>query len=200
LREKKNKSGITKKRAEGRIPGVLYGTKDNLLFDCDERDVNKMVFTKDEFNVVLDLDGKTYSTVIRELQFDPITDRVTHFDLLLIESGKNIKVSLPINLTGSSKGVLNGGKLAQPMRKVQVEGLLENIPDVITIDITELRIGQSVKIAELEEKNIRFIDPDTNVVVAVRVARGALEDEEEEIAATEESAEAGAEEPESTED
>lgn len=197
LREKTNKSGIANKRAEGRIPGVLYGTKDNLLFDCDERDVNKMVFTKDEFNVVLNLDGQSYSTVIRELQFDPITDRVTHFDLLYVDSGSTVKVSLPVNLTGSSRGVLNGGKLSQTMRRVQVEGIIENIPDVITIDITELRIGQSVKVADLQHKGLQFLDPASNVVVAVRAARGAVEDEEEEMAEKEESA---AEPSESTEE
>ena len=182
-----------KVRSNDRVPCVMYGGEQPIHFDVDYKSFNKIIYTPEVYNVLITVDGNEYSTVLREVQFHPTTDRTTHADFQLLQEGKPVVVSLPIALTGASIGVKNGGKLRTPLRKLKVKGTLENIPENVQVDITKLRIGQSIKVGAMKVNGLEFLDPASNVIVAVKTARGAVDvdDEEEEEGA--ESAEATAE-------
>ncbi len=195
VRKETSKSELKALRAQGMVPGVIYGHGENTNIAIDERELNKLLFTPDVFNVILKIDGKSYSTIMKEVQFHPVTDRAVHVDFMMVSEDKPITVSLPVTLTGTSIGVQNGGRLSQPLRKLRVTGLLKDLPDSIEVDITGLKIGQSIKVGAQKVKGLKFLDPASNVVVAVKMTRGALgfiDDEEEEEAAAEEGATAEA--------
>lgn len=192
--QKREKSGTTESkriRKAGMVPAILYSNKEQKLIKVDERELDKIVFTPDVFNVILELDGKEYSTIFQDVQFDPVTDKPIHADFLIAEEGKPVIVNLPVRPIGNSIGVKNGGRFVQPTRRLKVQGLLADIPEAIEIDITKLRIGRSVKVESLDRPGLEFLDPGNRLILAVRTARGAVEDDvdDEELEDTEGAAE-----------
>ena len=171
-------------RDAGQVPCVLYGQGTQTHFSVKDLAIEKLVINPDVFKIELDIDGKKSEAIIQELQQDPITDRVMHVDFLELNAKKAVKVALPVRLTGSSRGVMAGGKLMQVFRRLKVIGLPGDLPEAITIDISKLRIGQSVRVGDLETEGLKLVDAKNAVVVAVKMARGAskaaeIDDEDE---------------------
>lgn len=170
-------------RREGLVPCIIYGGEENIHFQVDERAFNKLINTPSVYIVNVELDGKTYASIIKDMQFHPLSDKVLHVDFQLLIPGKAVKMSLPVRTEGVSRGVLNGGKLQQVLRRAKVSGVPTELPDFITIDITKLRIGQSVKVKDLNIKGVTFLENENQILVAVKAKRGAnLDDADEEEA------------------
>ncbi|MGB1040565.1 MAG: 50S ribosomal protein L25 [Flavobacteriales bacterium] len=168
-------------RAEGRVPGVVYGNGENIHFHVKETDLNKLVFTPEVAFINLELDGKEYKGIFKEIQFHPVTDRITHFDLLAVVEDKLVTIAIPVKLTGQSPGVLNGGKLRQNYRKLKVKALAKDLPEFIELDISPLRIGHAIRLGEIEIPNVTIIGDMRDVAVSVKTARNVVEDIEEEV-------------------
>lgn len=172
-------------RDAGQVPCVLYGQGTQTHFSVKDISIEKLVYNPDVFQFELDVDGKKTKAIIQEVQQHPVTDKIMHVDFLELDEKKPVKVALPVRLTGSSRGVMAGGKLMQVFRRLKVIGLPGELPDAVTIDITKLRIGQSVRVGDLETAGLKFVDAKNAVVVAVKMARGAskaaeIDDEDEE--------------------
>lgn len=186
-------------RAEEKIPAVLYGGKENTHFTVNEIQFGKIINSPNVYFVDLDIDGSKHRAIVKDVQFHPVTDKVLHVDFLEAVEGQPITVNMPIKLTGNSRGVMNGGKLRTVTRRLKVRGVAEALPEFVTIDITNLRIGQSIKVGDITVDGLTFLDAANAVVVAVKRSRVSVaddsdEDEEEGAeAATEETAEASAE-------
>jgi len=188
-------------RDAGMVPCVLYGQGTQTHFSVKHVDMEKIVMSPDVFQVELDIDGKKTLGIIQEIQQHPVRDTFEHVDFLELNDKKAVKIGLPVHLTGASRGVLNGGRLMQVFRRLNVSGLPGDLPDAVTIDITPLRIGMSTRIKDIAaiHPKLTFLDPHNAVVVSVNRARGSVDDadddETEEGAeeATAEGAEAAAE-------
>ena len=179
-------------RKEGNIPCNIYGVNGNTNFHVNEIIFNKIINSPEVYFVDLDIDGKKHKAIIKEVQFHPVTDKTLHVDFLEVSKDKPVNVTLPVKTTGTSKGVLAGGKLRMVTRRLKVRGLIEDLPEFIEVDITSLKIGQTFKVADLNVKGLTFLDAANAVVVAVKMSRVAtVVDDEEEVA--EDSAEQGAE-------
>jgi large subunit ribosomal protein L25 len=169
------------------VPCVLYGQGTQTHFSAKKNDIEKLVFTPEVYQVELDIDGQKATAIIQDIQQDPIKGTVRHIDFFQLDANKPVKVGLPVRLTGASRGVLAGGKLLQVFRRLTVVGLPGSLPDAITIDITKLRIGQSIRVSQIDSNDLKFLEPANAVVVSVKMARGAAkgsdaDDEEEEEA------------------
>ena len=167
-------------RKEEKIPAVVYGGKENVHFTVNEVKFNKIINTPEVYFIDLDVDGTKVKAIIKEVQFHPVTDRVLHIDFLEVDEKKAVTIRIPVNLTGRSKGVANGGTLKNPIKAIRVSGLPSAIPENIEIDTTELKIGDSIKVGELNVAGLTFEGADNAVVVGVKMSRNATEDEEEE--------------------
>jgi large subunit ribosomal protein L25 len=185
---KKDNSAL---RSAGQVPCVLYGQGEQTHFSVRAVDVEKLIFSPDVYQVELDIDGKKAMAIIQAKQMHPVKDTAIHIDFLELNDKKPVKLSLPVRTTGAAPGVMNGGKLRQPYRMLRVTGLPGDLPDAITIDISKLRIGHSIRISDINVDGIEFREPANAVVLGVKMARGAAADDEEE---EEEGAEGGAEE------
>jgi len=180
------KKDATAVRNAGMVPCVLYGQGEQTHFSVKRNDIEKLVFSPDVYKVELDIDGKKASAIIRELQQHPVKDNVLHVDFLELSDSKPVRIALPVRLTGSSRGVMAGGKLLQVFRKLQCVGLAQDLPEAITLDISKLKIGKSIRVGSIEIPGVKFLDPASAVVVSVKMARGAIkpadddDDEEEE--------------------
>lgn len=180
LRANVGKKDAKALRNAGLVPCVLYGTGEQTHFSVRSVDVEKLIFSPDVYQIELDLDGTKKIGIIQDLQMHPVKDKPVHIDFLELQDDKKVKVMLPLRTTGAAIGVINGGKLRQPYRKLKVLGLPADLPEAITVDITKLRIGHTVRISSLPTENIEFLDPQNAVVLSVKMARGAVADEEEE--------------------
>ena len=123
---------------------------------------------------------------MQDIQFHPVTDKILHIDFLEVFDDKDITVSVPVILNGLAIGVRNGGNLMFRRRKIIIRGLASNLPDAIEIDIESLKIGQFIYIKDLNVEGCQFLAPDNAVVVGVKTARAAIEDEIAEAAEEEE--------------
>jgi large subunit ribosomal protein L25 len=183
LRVNVGKKDATALRNAGRVPCVLYGTGEQTHFHVKLNDIEKIVLSPEVYQVHLDVEGKKARGIIRELQQHPVTDRIRHVDFLEITDAKPVTVALPVRLNGASRGVLAGGRLMQVFRSLRSTGLVQDLPDAITLDISKLGIGHSIRVKAIDIPGVTFLDPENAVVVSVKMARGAVKgaaaDEEE---------------------
>lgn len=187
-RENVGKKDAKEVRSQGKVPCVLYGGKEQVHFSLDASEFKTLLFTPDTFLIEITIDGKVHQTILQDIQYHPVSDKVLHADFFEIQKGKPITVALPVALTGTSPGVIQGGKMRLKIRKLKVKGLLDDIPEKIEISISKLKIGQSVKVKDVQLEKLNLVDPASAVIVDVKTARGlsAEEEEAEEAEAAEE--------------
>jgi len=193
-RKQFNKSAIRKIRKEGRVPGVFY-SKHNppLHIDVVDTTINPLVFTSKTHLISLEIEGQEErECIIKDIQFDPVTDKVIHFDLLGLTKGEKIILEVPVQLVGTPVGVKEGGIIQHVMHKLEVECLPRNIPEHIVVDVSELKLGDSIHIGDLQIEEVEFIDPKESLIVQVTHAKV----QEEVAPATEEGLEEEPTEPE----
>ena len=192
-----NKRSRNRLRNEGRVPGVLYGSRmEPIPIDVTRLVINPLVFTAKTNLISLKLDGhEEYECVIKDVQFDPVTDKVLHFDLIGLTRGEKIQLEVPLKLLGNAVGVKEGGLLQESMHKLSIECLPKDIPQSLELDVTELNIGDSIHVSDLNFENITILNPENTIVVSVVLPK--VEIEVEEVEEGEELAEEeGAAEPE----
>ncbi|MEN9304595.1 MAG: hypothetical protein RL264_3024 [Bacteroidota bacterium] len=160
-------------RNAGMVPCVLYGQGEQTHFAVKLTALEKIVFSPEVFQVELNIDGKVSKGIIQELQQHPTKDTLQHVDFLELNDNKPVRVKLPVRITGKSRGVMAGGKLMTVFRNLQCVGLPGALPDAITLDISKLRIGHSIRVKNIEIPGVQILDPANAVVVAVKMARGA---------------------------
>ncbi len=177
-REHLGKKSTNSLRAEDNVPCVMYMEKENLHFYAHENTFRGLVYTPDVFLVNLEVAGNSYKAVVKEIQFHPVTDRLQHIDFMQVHEEKPVTINIPIRITGESSGVKAGGKLRIKRRTLKVKGLIKNLPDHLTIDITGLGIGQSIKIGDLKYDSLDVIDNKRAMIVSVEASRVSLKEEE----------------------
>ncbi len=182
-RDNFGKKGSKDIRREGQIPAVIYGGKDEPIhFSVDAREVKPLIYTPNSYIVEFDIEGKKETGVMRDIQYHPVKDYPMHIDFFRVVPGKPVAIDVPVKIVGNSEGVKQGGKLTIQKRKLRVSGLVENLPDELTIDITELGIGKSIFVGDLKYDNLVLLNPASTSICAViitRAARGAAAAAEE---------------------
>ncbi|MDA9325140.1 50S ribosomal protein L25/general stress protein Ctc [Flavobacteriales bacterium] len=178
-RENVGKSDSKALRNQGKVPCVLYGGEKQVCFYAHENDLRKLVYTPDVFLVDLDIEGTKTSCILQDIQFHPVTDKILHIDFLEVFADKEVTVEIPVVLTGMAIGVRNGGNLLTRRNKIITRAIPGNLPDAIEIDISELKIGMFIYIKDLKSDKYSFLASDNSVVVGVKTARAAIEEEVE---------------------
>ena len=167
-------------RKNGNIPCVIYSKgKEALHITVKNNELRKIIYNPSVFVLNIKVDENEYNTIIRDAQFHPVSDNILHVDFLQLSENELVSLNIPVELTGNSIGVRNGGQLNLVMRKLLIKSLPKNLPDTIEIDITKLRIGQSIRIEDIKNENYDFIQPESAVIVSVKTARNIVEEEEE---------------------
>ena len=192
-RESVGKRSTKALRNAGSVPCVLYGGDQPVHFSAPELAFSKLVYTPNAHTVEIALEnGETLNAVMQDIQFHPVTDRILHIDFYQLFDDKEIALDIPVNLVGNARGVKNGGVLRKNARKLRVKALPANLPDLIEIDITPLKIGGKVYVSDLDQDKFSILHSENTVVCQVKTARLAIEEEEEEEEELEEGAEAAA--------
>ena len=126
--------------------------------------------------------------VVQDVQFHPVTERLVHLDLLQIVDGKPVRVELPLRTTGAAPGVVNGGRLQMLFRRVAVRGIAASLPEEIVIDISELNIGDSARVRDIDVPNCEVLLNESTLLVAVKRTRAAMSADSEAEEGSEEGA------------
>ena len=179
-------------RKTDHVPCVMYGGTEVVHFHAHENDFRHIVYTPNAYIVEVNLDGKKHKAVMQELQFHPVTDKLNHIDFVEVFDDKAVTVEIPIMLVGDAIGLKDGGKPRQRRRVLKVRGLIQNLPDTLDIDITEVGIGDVIKVGDLTYDKLEILDPSRSMIFAVvssRISKG-MEMGEAEAEAEAEAAEA----------
>ncbi len=180
-RESVGKKATKALRNAGQVPCVLYGGDKPLHFSAKEIAFSKLVYTPNAHTVVIALEnGETFNSILQDIQFHPVTDRILHIDFYQLFDDKEVTMEIPVRIVGVSKGVLNGGVLRRNNRKLRIKAIPGNLPDFIEADITPLKIGSKLYVTDFESDAFKIMHSDNTVVCQVRTARAAIEEEEEE--------------------
>ena len=168
------KKAVKALRKEGLVPCVIYGNGNEAVsFAVEEAQFRNLIYTPNIYIVNVDIEGKSYKAILKDLQFHPVSDELLHVDFLEVTDDKPVTIAIPISIGGNSEGVRAGGKLQVEMRKLIVKGLIKDLPDVLKIDITTLGLGKAFKVQDLKFENLEVLNAKNAVVVSVRMTRAA---------------------------
>lgn len=167
-------------RKEGLIPCNLYGEKkgenglpEALAFAIPFTELRKAVYTPNIYVVNLNIDGEAHTSIIKEIQFHPVTDAILHVDFFEITPEKPITVGIPVNLVGLAAGVRLGGRMSLSIRQIKVTAPYGKIPEKLDVDVTALEIGKSIKVGSLHYDGLELATGKEVVVCSVKMTRAA---------------------------
>lgn len=149
VREGAGKTAVKRVRKQALIPAVLNRAEGTLHFSVEFLQAEKLTRSPHTHIISLEVDGKQYTCILKQLQIHPIHDHLLHLDFLEVTPDRPIEVELPLKLVGTSEGQGVGGKLVQKERKVRVRGSYTKLPTAVEVDVTALKLGKSLKVREL---------------------------------------------------
>jgi large subunit ribosomal protein L25 len=172
-REVVGKKEAKRLRAEGLVPGVLYGGEEPIHFYASEKEFKPLIYTPNVYLVDLDIDGTVYPSIIQDSQFHPVEEKLLHVDFLRTSEDKKIKIEIPVKTEGFAKGIRKGGKLKLNLRTLKVKASVKDLPDTIDINVDDLDLGQSIKVGALQRENLEFLNAKAVPVVTIMITRAA---------------------------
>jgi large subunit ribosomal protein L25 len=193
LRTELGKKSSKEIRKIGNVPCVIYGKEQNIHFHAPELAFKNLIYTPAAHLVDLNIDNKVHKAVIKEVQFHPVSDKILHADFIEVFDNKPVIINIPIKVSGDSVGVIAGGKLNIKKRSLKVKGFPNDLPEDLNIDITNLKIHESVKVGDLSYDKIELLDPKRLMVLTIATSRVAQKGEGEAEAVTAGAAEAATE-------
>jgi large subunit ribosomal protein L25 len=159
-------------RREAMVPCVLYGNKmENLFFSVPMILFRELVYTANVYQVDLNIEGTHYKAILQDVQFHPVNELILHADFLLLQEDKAIKMDIPVKITGASVGVQQGGKLLVKVKTLPVKALPKDMPDYITVDVTKLEVGKSIRVEDLTTTNYEIATAGNVTIATVAVTR-----------------------------
>jgi large subunit ribosomal protein L25 len=170
-------------RKKGHVPCLLYREGKAMHFEAPEKAFFNLVYSPDVYLVNLDLDGEKYQAVMQDIQFHPVKDNIQHIDFYQVIEKHPLWMKIPVRFKGIAAGIQEGGKQIIKMRKLKVRALPKDMPDEITIDVSALTIGDSIKVGNLGYENLELLDDENSVIVLLKAPGGgsAFGEEEEEL-------------------
>lgn len=177
-------------RRAGLVPCEMYGGNKNIHFEVSPKALKSLVYTA-EFKIAnVEVEGKVHRTIMKSIQFHPVTDAIQHVDFLLLEEGRNVKIDVPVRFTGAAPGVKAGGTLTQKLHSVQIKVIPQDLVDQVFVDISELELGDSVRVKDIVvSEGVEIVNNLSIPVASVEVPRALRSADAEEEEDTEEAGE-----------
>lgn len=167
------KRALKAMRSNNEIPAVLYGGEKVTHFSVTTEAVRKLVYTPEIFVVELTIDGKKTMAILKDIQFQPVSDAIMHIDFLEVSENKPVVMEVPVVLEGHAEGVKAGGKLTLQMRKLKVKALYNTIPERLVINVDHLGLGKTMQVGSLHFEGLELMNAKNAVVCAVQLTRAA---------------------------
>ena len=177
LRTGFGKSATRQLRSQGLVPGVIYGGAQEINFTAPAAAFKNLVYTPNFQLVDVQVDGKTYRAILKDLQFDKITDALIHIDLLELVEDKKVIADIPLKFVGTSKGVKDGGKLVTKMKSLKVKTLPKHLKEAIEVSIDNLDLNDNIHVEDVKEENYEILNSPRIPIASVVMTRQLKQEE-----------------------
>ena len=183
LREHVGKKDAKALRRDAKVPCVMYGKNEQITFSVAQTAFDRIIFNPEPCFVEIEVNGTKHSAMLKDIEYHPVTDIVYHADFYELSDDKPIVMSIPVHTTGTSVGVMKGGKLAYKQKRLNVKALPANMPSEILVDITKLDVAQRVKVQDIPAENFQILNPKSSEVLVVNSTRASATADDTEAAA-----------------
>lgn len=153
LRTETGKKATRQLRSQGLVPGVIYGGSGEVNFHAPVLAFKTLVYTPEFQLAEIMVDGKTYRCIMKDKQFDKVSDALAHVDFLELVEGRKVIATIPIKFTGTAKGVKDGGKLITKIKTLKVKSLPKDLKENIEVDLTNLELHGNIRVEDVKEPN-----------------------------------------------
>ncbi|MEO8403931.1 MAG: 50S ribosomal protein L25 [Chitinophagaceae bacterium] len=177
LRTGFGKTATRQLRSQELVPGVIYGGAQEVNFQAPAAAFKPLVYTSSFQYAEVKLDGKTYRTILKDLQFDKVNDKLIHIDLLELVEDKKVIADIPLKFTGVSKGVKDGGKLVTKMKSLKVKTLPKHLKEYIEISVDDLELNGNIRVEDVKEANYEILNSPRIPVASVVLTRQLKQEE-----------------------
>ncbi len=177
LRTDFGKSATRQIRSQGQVPGVIYGGAEEISFYAPAAAFKHFVYTPSFQIAEVKLDGKTYRTILKDLQFDKVTDALTHIDLLELVEDKKVIATIPLKFTGTSVGVKEGGRFVAKFKSLKVKALPKDLKEQIEVPIDTLKINENIRVEDVKEPNFEILNSPRIPIASVVMTRQLKQEE-----------------------
>lgn len=158
-------------RNESNVPGVLYGNGEQVHFYSPVILFRDLIYSPEVYEVDLNIEGTHYRAILQDAQFHPVNEMLLHVDFLQLQDDKPVKMDIPVKFVGTSPGVIAGGKLSVKLRSLKVKALPANLPDYVEVDIADLELGKSIKVAKVKAENYEILTNSNAPIATVTIPR-----------------------------
>ena len=177
LRTETGKKATRQLRSQDMVPGVIYGGEKEISFAAPSMAFKTFVYTPEFQQAEIKLDGTTYNCILKDLQFDKVSDKLIHIDLLELVENKKVIADIPIKFTGAAKGVKEGGHLIIKMKSLKVKSLPKHLKEAIVVDISDLELNGNIRVEDVKEPNYEILNSPRIPIASVVLTRQLKQEE-----------------------
>jgi large subunit ribosomal protein L25 len=177
LRTENGKKAARQLRSQGLVPGVIYGGQEEVNFYAPASAFKPLVYTQDFQFAEVSINGKTHKCILKELQFDKVSDLLTHVDLLELVEDKKVIATIPLKFTGTSAGVKAGGKLVTKMKSLKVKTLPKYLKASIEVDLTNLQLNSNIRVEDVNAEHYEVMNSPRIPIASVVMTRQLKQEE-----------------------
>jgi len=177
IRTEFGKTATRQLRSEEKVPAVIYGGAKEINFSAPASAFKNVVYTPDFMLTEINVEGASYKCVLKDLQFDKVSDRLIHADFLELVGNKKVTVNIPIKFTGIPEGVKEGGKLMVKIKSLKVKTLPEHLLEHIELDLSDLKLNENVRVQDVKAPNMEILNSPRIPVASITMTRQLKQEE-----------------------
>ena len=177
LRTEAGKKAARQIRSQENVPGVIYGGAQEVNFYAPAKAFKSLVYTSEFQLAEVKIDGKVYKCILKDLQFDKVTDELIHIDFLELVEDKKVIATLPLKFVGTSSGVKAGGKLVLKIKSVKIKTYPKYLKEAIEVDISNLELNGNIRVENIIAENMEILNSPRIPVASVTMTRQLKQEE-----------------------
>lgn len=177
LRSETGKKYTRQLRSQGLVPGVIYGGSQEVNFAAPVLAFKNLVYTSEFQLAQINVEGKTYSCILKDVQLNKVTDELAHLDFLELVEDKKVVATIPIKFTGTAAGVKGGGKLVTKMKTLKVKTFPKHLKENIEVDLTNLELNENIRVEDVKDENYEILNSPRIPIASVVMTRQLKQEE-----------------------
>ncbi len=177
LRTETGKKYTRQLRSQQLVPGVIYGGSQEVNFYAPVLSFKNLVYTSEFQLAQLNIDGKSYRCILKDVQLNKVTDELAHLDFLELVEDRKVVATIPIKFTGSSIGVKEGGKLVAKIKSLKVKCYPKDLRENIEVDLTDLEINGNIRVEYVKDDNLEILNSPRIPIASVVMTRQLKQEE-----------------------
>jgi large subunit ribosomal protein L25 len=177
LRTETGKKNTRALRSQGLVPGVIYGGSQEINFAAPVLSFKNLVYTAEFQLAQVNVDGKSYRCILKDVQLDKVSDELAHLDFLELVEDKKVVATIPIHFTGTAAGVKGGGKLVTKMKTLKVKAYPKHLREFIDVDLTNLELNENIRVEDVKDPNYEILNSPRIPIASVVMTRQLKQEE-----------------------